>query len=76
MKELGPLKGERGRVFRFGFRIGNGDHRPLEWSRAAGVPDFLASPCSFLPASLNDGLPCQTWWAMIGTRPGGAGAAP
>ena len=71
MKELAPLKGERGRVFRFGFRIGNGDDRPLEWSRAAGVPDYLANPCSFFPASLTGGLPCQTWWAMVGEKPGG-----
>ena len=68
MKELAPLKGERGRVFRFGFRIGNGDGRPLEWSRTAGVPDYLANPCSFLPASMADGLPCQTWWAMTGGK--------
>jgi len=71
MKDLAPLKGERGRIFRFGFRVGNGEARPLEWSRAAGVPDYLANPCSFLPTSMADGLPCQTWWAMVGTRPGG-----
>ena len=68
MKELAPLKGARGRIFRFGFRIGNGDGRPLEWSRTAGVPDYLANPCSFLPASLADGLPCQTWWGMTGEK--------
>jgi hypothetical protein len=68
MKELAPLKGARGRIFRFGFRIGNGDGRPLEWSRTAGVPDYLANPCSFLPASLADGLPCQTWWGMTGRK--------
>lgn len=70
MKELVPLKGERGRTFRFGFRVGNGDDRPLEWSRVAGVPDFLANPASFLPASAADLLPCQTWWGMVGPKPG------
>jgi len=66
LKALAPLKGERGRVFRFGFRIGDAGRPPLEWSRAAAVPDFLANPSSFLPASFADGLPCQTWWGMIG----------
>ena len=72
LKELAPLKGEPGRIFRFGFRIGNGQGRPLEWSQEAGVPDYLANPCSFLPTSMADGLPCQTWWGMVGERPGRA----
>ncbi|MBE3069687.1 MAG: hypothetical protein IMZ66_05575, partial [Planctomycetes bacterium] len=70
LRELAPLKGERGRAFRFGFRIGQGGGRPLEWSRVAGVPDFLANPASYLPVSDADSLPCQTWWGMVGPRPG------
>jgi hypothetical protein len=71
LKALAPLKGERGRLFRFGFRIGDAGRPPLEWARAAAVPDCLANPCSFLPTSFADGLPCQTWWGMIGpVKPG------
>jgi len=68
MKELAPLRAARGQAFRFGFRIGNGSDPPLEWARVAGVPDFLANPASFLPASDVDGLPCQTWWGLAGPR--------
>ena len=66
LKALAPLTGQRGRLFRFGFRIGDAGNPPLEWAGAAGVPDYLANPCSFLPASFSEGLPCQTWWGMIG----------
>jgi hypothetical protein len=65
-KALAPVRGERGRALRFGFRIGDGERPPLEWSRAAGVPDFLAGPGSFLPISYPEGLPCQTLWTMTG----------
>jgi hypothetical protein len=65
-KALAPVRGERGRTLRFGFRIGDGERPPLEWSRAAGVPDFLAGPGSFLPISYPEGLPCQTLWTMTG----------
>ena len=61
---LAPLKAERGRAVRFGFRIGDGDGPPLEWSRAARVPDYLAGPGSFLPMSYAEGLPCQTVWTF------------
>jgi hypothetical protein len=71
LKALAPLKGERGRTFRFAFRIGDGPRPPLEWARAAGTPDFLAGPGSFLPVSYAEGLPCQTVWMMVGPRPGG-----
>jgi hypothetical protein len=63
--ELAPLKGARDRLLRFGVRVGNGDGPPLSWARAAGVPGFLANPCSFLPLSEST-LPCQTWWGMVG----------
>ncbi len=63
---LPPLSGGRGKSFRFGFRIGDGANAPLEWSRAACVPDFLAGPGSFLPISRTDGLPCQTRWTLMG----------
>jgi hypothetical protein len=66
LSALAPLKGERGRALRFGFRIGDGDRPPLEWSRAAAVPDFLAGPGSYLPLSYAEGLPCQTTWTMSG----------
>jgi hypothetical protein len=66
LKALAPLAGQRGRIFRFGFRIGDGANPPLEWAGAAGTPDYLANPCSFLPTSFADGLPCQTWWGMVG----------
>jgi hypothetical protein len=65
-KALAPLKGERGRTVRFGFRLGNGDDPPLDWSAAAGVPDYLAGPGSFLPISDADTLPCQTLWTLVG----------
>jgi hypothetical protein len=68
LKELAPLRAQEGRVLRFGFRIGRGEGRPLEWAREAGVPDFLANPCSFLPASYAEGLPCQTWWGLVGEK--------
>jgi hypothetical protein len=67
---LAPLKAERGRTVRFGFRIGDGAGPPLEWSRAAGVPDYLAGPGSFLPIGYAEGLPCQTTWLMTGPAPG------
>jgi len=63
---LAPLKAERGRTFRFGFRIGDGANLPLEWSRVAGVPDYLAGPGSFLPISSAEDLPCQTLWTLVG----------
>jgi hypothetical protein len=63
---LAPLKAERGRTFRFSFRIGDGANLPLEWSRVAGVPDYLAGPGSFLPISDADTLPCQTLWTFVG----------
>jgi hypothetical protein len=65
-RALPPLSGGRGKSFRFGFRIGDGANPPLEWSRAACVPDFLAGPGSYLPISRTDGLPCQTWFTLIG----------
>jgi hypothetical protein len=68
LKELAPLRAGVGQVFRFGFRIGNGSDPPLEWARAADVPDFLANPASFLPTSYYDGLPCQTWWGLRGPK--------
>ncbi|MFO8014992.1 MAG: hypothetical protein R6X20_17020 [Phycisphaerae bacterium] len=64
---LAPLVKGRDRIFRFGFRIGNGDTAPLVWGREAGVPEFLTNPCSFLPLS-EPSLPCQTWWGMVGER--------
>lgn len=70
MSALAPLKGERGRTLRFGFRIGDGDRPPLEWSRAAAVPDFLAGPGSYLPLSYPEGLPCQTIWTLTGPPAG------
>jgi len=63
-----PLRAERGRVFRFGFRIGDGRNAPLEWARTAGVPDYLANPASFLPTG-EASLPCQTRWALVGRMP-------
>jgi hypothetical protein len=66
LKALAPLRVERGRTVRFSFRIGDGRNPPLEWSRAAGVPDFLAGPGSFLPMSSAEGLPCQTVWKFTG----------
>jgi len=66
MAALAPLRAERGRTFRFSFRIGDGDGPPLEWSRVAGVPDYLAGPGSFLPISGTEGLPCQTPWTLVG----------
>jgi len=74
-KALAPLRPETGRMFRFGFRIGDGDGPPLEWARVAGVPDYLAGPGSFLPTAYTRGLPCQTWWTLAGPRPGGEAAA-
>ena len=70
LSALAPLRGERGRTLRFGFRIGDGDRPPLEWSRAAAVPDFLAGPGSYLPISYAEGLPCQTVWTMSGPPAG------
>ena len=75
-KALAPLRGESGRVFRFALRIGDGDRPPLEWAREAGVPDYLAGPGSFLPVSYVDGLPCQTFWSLVGPVPGGQPPAP
>jgi len=69
MAAIEPLRGERGRVFRFGFRIGDGRNAPLEWARTAGVPDYLANPASFLPTG-GASLPCQTRWALVGPRAG------
>ncbi|MCX5653399.1 MAG: hypothetical protein NTY65_01940 [Planctomycetota bacterium] len=66
LSALAPLRGERGRTLRFGFRIGDGQRPPLEWARAAAVPDFLAGPGSFLPISYAEGLPCQTVWTISG----------
>jgi hypothetical protein len=66
MKALAPLGGQRGRVFRFGFRIGDAGRPPLEWARAAGAADFIANPCSFLPTGFTEGLACQTWWGLVG----------
>jgi hypothetical protein len=63
---LAPLRAERGRTFRFSFRIGDGANLPLEWSRVAGVPDYLAGPGSFLPISSAEDLPCQTLWTLVG----------
>jgi hypothetical protein len=65
---LAPLRSGRERTFRFSFRIGNGSDAPLEWSRAAAVPDYLAGPGSFLPMSRVEGLPCQTWWSLGGKK--------
>ena len=65
---LAPLRPGRERTFRFSFRIGNGSDAPLEWSRAAAVPDYLAGPGSFLPMSRVEGLPCQTWWSLGGKK--------
>jgi len=65
---LAPLAGKQDAIFRFGFRIGHGDGRPMTWSRAASVPAFLANPSSFLPLS-DPSLPCQTWWGLVGERP-------
>ncbi|MBL7139983.1 MAG: hypothetical protein ISS74_03655 [Planctomycetes bacterium] len=62
---LAPLAGKQDAIFRFGFRIGNGDGPPMTWSRAASVPAFLANPSSFLPLS-EPSLPCQTWWGLVG----------
>jgi len=64
---LAPLRGGRGRIYRFAFRVGRGDKPPLDWAREAGVPEFLANPCSFLPLS-EPTLPCQTWWGMGGSE--------
>jgi len=69
-KELAPLDGGEGRIFRFGIRVGNGDGPPMDWAREAGVPAFLSNPCSFLPLS-SPTLPCQTWWGMVGERGNG-----
>jgi hypothetical protein len=66
LKALAPLKAERGRTFRFSFRIGDAARAPLEGARAAGVPDFLAGPGSFLPLSSLEGLPCQMTWKFTG----------
>jgi hypothetical protein len=66
LSALAPLRGERGRTLRFGFRIGDDRRPPLEWSRASAVPDFLAGPGSYLPISYAEGLPCQTLWTMSG----------
>ena len=63
---LAPLRAERGWTFRFSFRIGDGANLPLEWSRVAGVPDYLAGPGSFLPISNAEDLPCQTLWTLVG----------
>jgi hypothetical protein len=68
MKELAPLAGQRDRLYRFAFRIGDGLNPPLDWAREAGVPDYLANPASFLPVS-EASLPCQTYWMMVGPRP-------
>jgi hypothetical protein len=70
LKALAGLRAERGRTVRFSFRIGDGNGPPLEWSRAAGVPDYLAGPGSFLPLSSVEGLPCQTLWTFTGPTPG------
>jgi hypothetical protein len=70
LKALAPLKGERGRALRFGFRIGDPGNPPIEWSAAAAVPDYLAGPGSYLPMTYIDGLPCQTIWTTIGPVPG------
>lgn len=67
-KALAPLSGRRGQTMRFGFRIGDAAGPPLEWARAAAVPDYLANPCSFVPTSFVDGLPCQTWWGLAGEK--------
>jgi hypothetical protein len=67
---LAPLKGERGQVLRFAFRIGSGGPRPLDWAQVAGTPDYLANPASFLPTSDADALPCQTRWVLTGPAPG------
>jgi hypothetical protein len=64
---LAPLAKGKDRIFRFGLRIGNGSAAPLVWAREAGLPEFLANPCSFLPLS-EPSLPCQTWWGMVGER--------
>jgi len=64
---LAPLQPGKGRIFRFAFRVGHGDEPPLDWAREAGVPAFLANPCSFLPLS-DPTLPCQTWWGMTGAN--------
>lgn len=68
---LAPLRGERGRRLRFGFRIGDAGRPPLEWAREAAVPDFLAGPGSFLPMSYGGGLPCQALWTLTGPAPDG-----
>jgi hypothetical protein len=73
MKALAGLKPERGRAFRFAFRIGDAGNPPLEWSAAAGVPDFLAGPGSFLPLSATEGLPCQAAWRLVGPIKGEKG---
>ncbi len=64
-KQLAPLRGGEGRIYRFGFLVGDGDGPPLSWPRAAGVPVFLTNPCSFLPQWRPRRAP-QTWWGMVG----------
>jgi len=76
LKALAPLKGQRGESLRFGFRIGSGAASPLDWARAAGTPDDLANPASFLPTSDASTLPCQTPWVLTGPVPGGSGKEP
>jgi len=71
---LAPLAAQRGREFRFAFRIGDWPAPPLEWAWTAGMPDYLANPASFLPTS-EATLPCQTRWALGGPKPQGAAEA-
>jgi len=73
-KALAPLAAQRGREFRFAFRIGDWPAPPLEWAWTAGMPDYLANPASFLPTS-EATLPCQTRWALGGPKPPGAAEA-
>jgi hypothetical protein len=69
LKALKSVHVERGRAIRFAFRIGDGAGVPLDWSRAAAVPDFLAGPGNFMPASCVDALPCLGLWTFIGPTP-------
>ena len=66
MAALQPLKPAAGQTLRFSFRIGDGKAPPLDWARAAGVPDYLANPTSFLPTTDAEALPCQTRWILTG----------
>ena len=76
LKALDTVRAERGRSIRFAFRIGDGGGQPLDWSCAAGVPDYLAGPGNFLPLSCDDALPCFSLWTFTGPVPGPGAVSP